>query len=191
MDLDSPEPRLSALMRASLAGDAAAYRDVLSELAALLRRYFTRRLGASRGADAEDLVQETLMAIHTRRTTYDSGRPVTAWVHAIARYKLADHHRYRNGGAGADVSLDDMEDFLPAPDEAEAAMVRRDVGKLLDALPVRSRTLIRQVRLEGQSISETAASSGLSESLVKVSIHRGLKALAARVGGGKHRAGND
>ncbi|WP_109122621.1 sigma-70 family RNA polymerase sigma factor [Azospirillum sp. TSO22-1] len=186
--MSSLEPRLSALMRASLAGDAQAYRAFLSELTVLLRRYCLRQLGADRLADAEDLVQETLMAIHTRRATYDPDRPVTAWAHAIARYKLVDHLRRRHPQVG--VPLDDVEDFLAAPDDTEPAMARCDVGRLLDTLPEQPRALIRQVKLEGASIAETAARTGLSESAVKVGIHRGLKALAARFGAGGNRARN-
>src|SRR5690242_11025299 len=84
-------------MIASLAGDAAAYRGLLDDLAVQLRGYFRKRLAAPLAADAEDLVQETLLALHSRRTTYDQARPFTAWVHAIARYKLTDHLRRRYG----------------------------------------------------------------------------------------------
>ena len=62
----------------SQAGDAAAYRMLLHALSPHLRAYFTRRLGPGRSADAEDLVQETLMAVHTHRATYDQARPFTA-----------------------------------------------------------------------------------------------------------------
>src|SRR5882757_647740 len=89
------EARLSALMREGLAGNAASYRTLLRELGTHLRRYFLRRLGQDHVADAEDLVQETLMAVHSRRETYEPERPFTAWAHAIARYKLIDHIRRR------------------------------------------------------------------------------------------------
>ena len=53
-----------------------------------------RLLCEARGAaPAEDLVQETLIAIHSRRATYDPGQPFTAWVYGIARYKLIDEFR--------------------------------------------------------------------------------------------------
>ena len=61
------ETRLRALMIASLSGDSVAYRGLLEELAVHLRGYFRKRLAASFAADAEDLVQETLLALHARR----------------------------------------------------------------------------------------------------------------------------
>jgi RNA polymerase sigma-70 factor (ECF subfamily) len=174
------ETQLRALMLAGLAGDAAAYRALLEVLGGHLRGYFLRRLGYDRTADAEDLVQETLMAIHSRRATYDPSAPFTAWLHAIARYKLIDHFRRRR--VRATVPLDDA-DALFAADAAEPAAARMDVEKLLETLPARSRTLIRMVKIEGQSIAEAAAATGLSQSSVKVGIHRGLKALATRMRG--------
>jgi RNA polymerase sigma-70 factor, ECF subfamily len=180
------ETQLSILMRAALAGDAASYRAFLAELTTMLRRYFLRRLGGDRLADAEDLVQDTLMAIHARRATYDPERPVTVWVHAIARYKLIDHFRSRR--VRASVPLDDEAEFLAGPDDAEPAMARRDVGRMLDTLPAQQVALVRAVKIDGESVATAAARSGMSESAVKVSIHRGLKALAARFGGKDDRA---
>ncbi|MDQ0473002.1 sigma-70 family RNA polymerase sigma factor [Labrys wisconsinensis] len=183
---EATEARLGALIREGLAGDAASYRTLLRELGAHLRRYFLRRLGPDRAADAEDLVQETLMAVHSHRATYEPERPFTAWVHAIARYKLIDH--VRRGRGRTSLPVEDAEalfaaDGLFAGDETQAAMDRRDIERLLAAVPPQTRTLIRQVKLEGRSIAEVSARSGLSESAVKVGIHRGLKALAARFGG--------
>ena len=47
------------------------------------------------------------------------------------------------------------------------------------------RQAISATKVEGLSVSEAAARSGMSESAVKVSVHRGLKALASLVGGRK------
>ena len=89
------EPRLKALMLLAQAGDGPAWREVLTELSARLTPYFVRRLGAGHASEAEDLVQETLLAIHKRRMTYDATQPFTAWTYAIARYKLIDVWRRR------------------------------------------------------------------------------------------------
>ncbi|MGE0747159.1 MAG: sigma-70 family RNA polymerase sigma factor [Rhodospirillales bacterium] len=178
--MEPVETRLKALMLAGLAGDAVAYRTLLGQLGDHLRRYYLRRLGRDRAADAEDLVQEALMAVHARRATYDTDAPFTAWVHAIARYKLVDHYRRRR--IRATVPLDDA-DAVFAADAAGPAAARHDVERLLETLPDRPRTLIRMVRIEGQSVAETAAATGLSQSAVKVGIHRGIKALATRIRG--------
>src|SRR6202012_769926 len=116
-------------MLAALMGDAGAYRMLLSGLTRHLRAYYARRLDS--GA-AEDAVQETLIAIHARRATYDPALPFTAWVYGIARYKLIDE--YRRTKRRATVPLEEAGELF-ARDEAEAASARRDVEKLLLALP--------------------------------------------------------
>lgn len=173
------EAHLRALLLKGLAGDEAAHRAFLSEAAGLLRAYFRNRLRSS-PEDAEDLVQETLVALHTRRDTYDPSYPLTAWMYAIARYRLIDLLR-RQRRRGSHNSLDDLEIGEVDP-QYEASDARRDVAVLLDKLPVKQKTSIRLVKLEDRSIREAAAITGFSESDIKVSIHRGLKALTRLMG---------
>jgi RNA polymerase sigma-70 factor (ECF subfamily) len=180
MSETTSEQSLKDLMLRSLDGDEAAYRRLLTVLRTLLVGYFGRRLGPAVKADMEDLVQDTLMALHARRATYDRDRPFTAWFFTIARYKLVDHFRSRGGRVM--VSVDALEEIEDGFSE-EAISARMDVERLLAQLPEKQQALIRQVRLEGQSIADTAEKSGQSESLVKVSIHRGIKALAERLRG--------
>jgi RNA polymerase sigma-70 factor (ECF subfamily) len=171
------EAPLKALMLRGLAGDAGAHAALLRAMSGYLRGYFGRRLGAD-AADLEDLVQDTLLAIHLRRGTYDVAQPFTPWAYAIARYKLLDH--FRRQGVRKTVPLEDAGDLL-ATDNPEEGAVRRDVGKLLGALPVRQRQLMRDVKLSGLSMDEVAAKSGMSATAVKVSVHRGMQRLIKRV----------
>lgn len=67
--------------------------------------------------------------------------------------------------------------------DVEPTDARRDVAVLLQALPDRHRRPIQLVKLEGLSVAEAARRCGMSESAVKVGVHRGLKALAARIRG--------
>ncbi len=158
-------------MLAALGGDAAAYRRLLSALTGHLRAYFVRRVGPSA---AEDLVQETLIAMHAKRATYDPAQPLTAWVYGIARYKLIDE--YRREKRRAAVPLDEAPELFAA-EETEAAIAARDVEKLLAKLPAPKRALVRAIKLDGASVADTAAQSGQSETAVKVSVHRALKSL--------------
>ena len=176
------EERLRAWMLQALAGDAPAYERFLKALAAHLRAFFRRRLVQWPDA-VEDLVQDTLLAVHNQRHTYDAAAPLTAWVHAIARYKWIDWLRAHaarealhepldaEGGAGE----------LFAHSDGEAAQARRDLDQLLVQLPDKQRLPILYVKLQGLSVVETARLTGLSESAGKVGVHRGLKALAARI----------
>lgn len=174
------EAHLRPLMLKALDGDAGAYRALLEELRRHLRAYFARRLAPSLAASGDDLVQETLMAIHTRRLTYDRSQPFTAWFHAIARYKLIDH--FRRSKLRMTLPLEE-DAAVFATDDAEAATARMDVDAALGTISDKPAELIRQTRLEGASVAEAAARLGMSETAAKVAIHRGLKSLAARFGG--------
>jgi len=178
--LSADEERLRDLLVRGLAGEAPAYHAFLGELSRHLRAFLRRRL-TGLPHDVEDLVQEALLAVHNQRHTYDPGQPLTAWVHAIARYKLVDFLRRRANREVLTESLEDAgPDFLSHADD-EAAEARRDLAKLLDQLPDRQRVPIVHVKLQGLSVLETARLTGMSESAIKVGVHRGLKALAAKI----------
>lgn len=178
--MQAGEDLLRSQLLLGLDGDAVAYQAFLKDMSAHLRAFFKRRL-VSLPDEIEDLVQETLLALHNQRHTYQSSQPLTAWVHAIARYKLIDLFRSR----GSRESLHDpLEDDLQlfAASDTDACDARRDLGCLLGQLPDNQRLPIVHMKLEGLSVIETAEATGMSESAVKVGVHRGLKALAALIG---------
>lgn len=177
--MPTPEAELKALMLAGLKGDAPAYRALLEALQRQLASYFRRRLGGN-GAESDDLVQETLIAIHTRRGTYDTTQPLTAWAYAIARHKLVDHFRRR--GRAVTVPLEDSAPLF-VEDESASVDARRDIEKALASLPPATQQLIRDIKLRELSNAEAAAARGMSETAVKVAVHRGLKKLASVLGG--------
>jgi RNA polymerase sigma-70 factor (ECF subfamily) len=176
--LIAAEAELKALMVQSLAGDGAAYVALLRRLNGHLRAYYLRRLGSGRASDAEDLLQETLIAMHARRSTYDTTRPFTAWVHSIARYKLIDH--FRRTRRRAEESLDDLDQFFSVSN-SNAVEAGIDVDRLLRRLPEKTRRLVRDVKIRGLSTAEAAAQNDISESAVKVGVHRALKSLGSGI----------
>ena len=176
---DANEVRLRALLMRGLTGDEDAYRAFLKELSAYLRAFIRRRLG--RWPDEiEDVVQEALLAIHIQRHTYDAGQPLTAWVYAIAKYKLVDLMRRRGGRESLTDELNEGNEIFSSAD-SDAAEARLDVRKLLEQLPDHQRLPIVYVKLEGRSVLEAARITGMSVSAVKVGVHRGLRALAAKI----------
>jgi RNA polymerase sigma-70 factor (ECF subfamily) len=177
--LSDAEAALRSLFLRGLAGDAAAYREFLQKLSAHLRAFLGKRLFGWPD-EVEDLVQECLLAMHNQRHTYQSDQPLTAWVHAIARYKMIDLLRAKSAREALHDPLDD-ELAVFAESATDASDARRDIAGLLQTLPERQRLPIVHVKLEGLSVAETASLTGMSESAVKVGIHRGLKALAARL----------
>lgn len=177
--MNAREAHLKDLLVRGLSGEASSYEAFLRELSAFLRAFLRGRL--MRVPDeVEDLVQETLLAVHNQRHTYDAAQPLTAWVHAIARYKLIDFLRRRAGREAMNDPLGDEDDLLATSDE-EAREARRDMAVLLAKLPDRHRLPIQHVKIEGLTVAEAAKLTGMSESAVKVGIHRGLKALSALI----------
>ena len=174
------EAELHVLFLRGLDGEHAAYQAFLQKLSAHLRAFLRRRLFGWPD-EVEDLVQECLLAMHNKRHTYQSDQPLTAWVHAIARYKLIDLLRSKSGREALHDPLDD-DLAVFAESSTDASDARRDLTSLLETLPDRQRLPIEHVKLKGLSVTEAAALLGMSESAVKVGIHRGLKALGKRVG---------
>lgn len=169
----------AADMRASNAGDEVAYRRLLTDLVPMLRAIACRGLARTRlESDIEDVVQETLLAIHLKRHTWDETRLFGPWVRAIAHHKLVDAARRR--GFRAEVPVEDVADLLAAP----MPDPERSVGsaeRYLDELPARQRDAVRALTLDGASVRDTALRLRTSEGNVRVALHRGLAALAARV----------
>lgn len=163
-------------MLAGLAGDMAAYRQLLDALTPRLRAFVARHLISDYAADVEDIVQEILIAVHTQRTRYDGSRPLAPWLFAISRYKLIDHCR-RAGRRGVSVSVDAVQDLLIAP-ESEPPLDTSELGPLLEQLPSKQRTAIDLVKLQALSVRDAAKQSGMSEAAIRVNVHRGIKTLA-------------
>ncbi|MGJ7496170.1 sigma-70 family RNA polymerase sigma factor [Variovorax sp. RT4R15] len=179
MQGNDAEVMLRGLFLRGLDGDAAAYHQFLQKLSAHLRAFLGKRLFGWPD-EVEDLVQECLLAMHNQRHTYQPDQPLTAWVQAIARYKMIDLLRSKSV---REALHDPLEDDLAvfAESNTDASDAKRDLAGLLETLPDRQRLPIVHVKLQGLSVAETASVTGMSESAVKVGIHRGLKTLAARI----------
>jgi RNA polymerase sigma-70 factor (ECF subfamily) len=168
----------SVMMKAAMAGDEGVYRRLLVELGrsvrGMARAAFARaRLG---DADVEDAVQETLLAIHLKRHTWDPGQRLGPWVNAIARHKIIDAMRRR--GARRAEPIEDFEEFLAAPAEEDPHALS-DAKKLMETLNPRQRDIVQSISLDGQSIAATATRLDMTEVAVRVALHRALKSLGA------------
>ena len=162
-----------SLMAAAQSGNGQPYHQLLLEIDAWLRRYYVQRLPAAMVPDA---VQDTLLAVHEKRHTYDPSRPFAPWLAAIARYKWIDRLR-----AMKSAPTEELSDDLSVVDHEDAVTSAHSLELLLQNLKPAQSHVIRLVKLEGLSIEEAAARTGQSPSLVKVNIHRGLSRLTAMI----------
>jgi RNA polymerase sigma-70 factor (ECF subfamily) len=169
---------LSALMRLARNGDDEAYRRLLGRVAVWLRGAARRGLARAGQSveDGEDIVQETLLAMHLKRDTWDDTQPLEPWLRAIAHHKLVDHLRRR--GFREHLDIDDHADVLAAAQPAEAGAAI-DARQMLASLTERQRRIVEGVSIEGLSARDVGSRLGMSEGAVRVALHRALKALAA------------
>ncbi len=171
------EAELARLMNAADAGDDRAYREFLGQASRLVSNFVRQRTYA-RGIDPEDIVQEVLLAVHNKRHTRRHDMPVSPWLYAIARYKLVDALRRR--GRRMEIAIDLVAETFAAP-ETEAAR-SWEVDRALEQLAPGQRAVVNAVSVQGRTIGETARDLGMKEPAVRVAFHRGLAAIAARIG---------
>jgi RNA polymerase sigma-70 factor (ECF subfamily) len=170
------EDELARLLRRAIAGDERAYRDFLHRAAGLVRGFARRKVQG--GIDPEDIVQETLLAVHMKRHTWRDDAPVMPWLYAIARHKLVDAFRRR--GRQLDIGVETLAETCAEP--ARETISDREVGRVLDTLSPGQRSIVAAISVDGCSIGETAERFGMSETAVRVALHRGLAAIARRFG---------
>jgi RNA polymerase sigma-70 factor (ECF subfamily) len=167
------EDEWTGLMRSAMSGDSAAYHRLLKAVTPVLRAGARRGLvRAGQPVDqAEDIVQEILLAVHLKRHTWDASAAFAPWLFAIARNKLIDALRRR--GKRIFVNIDDFA-------ETETASAS-EVAAQLDALPPRQRDVLQSIAVESASIKDTAVKFAMSEGAVRVALHRGLANLTAKL----------
>lgn len=162
---------IAALMARSQNGDADAHEAVLRFCMRWLTRYFSGKIHADQ---VQDLVQETLISVHTKRASYDASRPFLPWLAAIARYRWIDRLRkvYRT-------EIDNIRiepDAIDPEDEIAAAI---SIERMMQVLSQTQQSSIKLVKLQGYSVAEAAVMSGMSESNVKMNIMRGIRKMSA------------
>lgn len=156
----------------SMRGDKNTYRLLLCELQIWLSAYFRKRIHPD---EVDDLVQDTMLAIHNKKQTFDENREFMPWLVAVARHKLIDKLR-RNIKFLAETLDDEIADTTK-----QEMCARHDVEKLLSLIEPRQAQIISMLKLKEMTIEEVSNQTGHSQASVKVIAHRGLKALQAKV----------
>jgi RNA polymerase sigma factor (sigma-70 family) len=144
-----------------------------------------RRLGRG-AADAEDLVQETMVAAIAAAGRWDSARPLLPWLKGILARKAAQLAR-------EDMRRQRLQDELhahraaatsaPAVQPAAAAdqELRQALDRALAELPEKYREPLALHLLEGRTPQEVAAAMGRSRATVRVQLYRGMRLLRQKL----------
>jgi RNA polymerase sigma-70 factor (ECF subfamily) len=138
-------------------GDAGALERLYQELAPKLYRYLVAR--GIPDAGAEEVLQETFIAVWRRAGTYRSEAPAEAWVFGIARHKLRDWYR----GEGETTPEDSTTAVSGGDPTFEAVRAREILSQLSDE----DRELVRLVFVAGFSYGEISALLDIPEGTVK------------------------
>lgn len=172
------EEEWATLLRAALGGDEQSYRRFLLSVTPYLRAMAARRCAqySVPPSESEDVLQEVLIAIHLKRSTWDSARPIGPWLSIIVRNKLIDILRRR--GRRVDVPIEDVLETLAAEEEPDG-LEARDVERMIARLKPPQDDIVRSISVNGASIRETAERLKMTEVAVRVALHRALKTLAS------------
>ena len=190
--MEAEPPEWAGWMAAAQQGDRDSYRRLLQSVGPVLARIVRGRWPRAEAADVEDAVQETLIALHSARHLYHPTRPLLPFLIGLLRYRGLDVLRRRRRIAEAETALDDTEPNKPGEtffpfdmDNSQEAAVdgvtlRQEIGRL----PQQQRQALQLMKLEGMSLKEASAASGMSITALKVATHRAIQSLRKRLGVG-------
>ena len=176
----SDEYRWSALMVSAQTGNESDYRQLLEELAVVIRNFLRSRFGHL--DIVEDCVQESLIAIHQARHTYDPDRAFRAWLFAIVRNRAIDVLRHQRTRKRAVEQFTTEQEVLSQPEQQSGPEREILVGRLLESLPKQHKEVVILTRVIGYSMAEAAEKLGITEGAVKVRVHRATRELQRSLG---------
>jgi RNA polymerase sigma-70 factor (ECF subfamily) len=170
-----------ALMARAQAGDRNAYNQLLKAMVPAIRAFVRKKIRDE--LLVEDVVQETLIAIHRVRHTYDPARPMLPWIAAITSARAID--ALRQSGRRQEVQDEDAVFNYPAEHSGAEQDLQEELSGYLGILPPRQREMVEFVHLREKSLAQVADENNLSVSAVKSLLHRAMHSLR-KYGRGNH-----
>jgi len=151
---------------------------------AALVRFLTRQVGNR--DDAEDVAQNTFVAIHRNLDRYDETRSFVTWMYFIARNKAKDHHRRRAvlRWVGYDEAASDFPSGEPDPETrvSDRGDLQRAAAQIR-AMPEGLRTPLLLSAMDGMSLAQIGDVMGISAKAAEVRVYRARKFLKERLPG--------
>jgi RNA polymerase sigma-70 factor (ECF subfamily) len=165
-------------MVAAQRGDRHSYETLLRRLSGVVQAFVRTRVGDVSWCD--DVVQESLLAVHRARHSYDPARPFAPWMYAIVQNRFIDAVRQQRRRLLRELDEGASSGSSERPVQERDA-IRRDVRRAVSDLPDTQRQVIELLKFEELSVREVASRLGMSESNVKVTAHRGYRALRRQI----------
>ncbi len=172
------EPTNELIARAQR-GEPAAIEELLGDVAPRVRRFGRRFCGTAH--DADDALQDTLLAVAEHIGQYDGRASLASWVLTLTRNACL---RRRRGLKNAPPEPDapDVPDRAPGPEaRAEERELANAVRDAVQALPLEAREVILVRDVEGLSAAEAASVLQISQQALKSRLHRARSALRERL----------
>lgn len=169
---EQDEQHWSSLMKQSQAGNSAAYNQLLSELGSVIEAYLHANFGQL--SMLEDCVQESLLAVHRARHTFDSKRNFRPWLFTIIHHKTIDVLRRGETAKRTLSALSELDQENISPVDLDRVI---DGERLMGNLSEEQREAVTLTKYLGMTTNEAAQLIGVKESAVKARLRRGLKII--------------
>lgn len=157
-----PDPRSdAALLAAHLGGDREAFGELFARHRP--RLYQVARGQGGTAQDADDAVQDAMLAAHRAASSFRHDASVGSWLHRILVNGCTDRRRRRANRPTAEL----VDDTTPVDDHSGRIVTAMVVRQALLRLPVEQRAAVLAVDMYGYAVAEAAALLGIAEGTVK------------------------
>lgn len=185
IELATPEENRNAqwstLARQAQGGDKRAYATLLREILPYIRSILAGGLANQDWID--DIAQDVLVSVHKSLSTYSPDMPFHPWLRAIVQFRRTDflrkHYKNRDLKDGVQSNAEIFGHSVTNPTSAGEL---KDIQNALDDLPAKQKQIIEKIKIQGYSTKEVADQMGMTDSAVKVSVHRAINKLKDKLG---------
>lgn len=178
------------LLRAHLAGDAQAFARLYDRYDRAVFRFIRRLLGPAHAEAAEDLHQETWIAVSRNAGGFDPAKAgFPAWLFTIARRKVYDHFRRQkvavlsSAAEPGDAAMSVPDPGLSPLDQVQSREQAQAVVAAVEALPLEQRGALILSAEGGLSLEEIAAATGVAVETAKSRLRYARTKLRQALGG--------
>lgn len=180
------------LVRAFLAGDERAFREIVTRYQVRLLNFIYRTIGDRERA--EDLVQEVFIRVYRHLARFDQSKKFSTWIYTIASNLAKNELRNRSrnplvlfqtltqGWDDEERPLEFEDPDARPDDQYRKRHLRELIDKFVAELPPHHREVFVLRELEGKSYEEIAEITSCNLGTVKSRLNRARTSFAALIG---------
>jgi RNA polymerase sigma-70 factor (ECF subfamily) len=158
------------LLKQSQQGNKNSYKQFLTEVQPFIKSVIYNKVNNTIIID--DILQDTLLAIHNSLHTYDSARNAKSWISVIAKNKALDYLKSNQH------KLSQAQDIASLKIESDKLNSNNiDIEKAMQQVSIKQQEIIVKMKVEGKTAKQTALELEMTESAVKTAAHRAYKLI--------------